>query len=76
MFDWLKDRLKEPTTWLGLGGIAAGVNQAFDVNELGYVAEAAGQAGQAVAAGADPWTAGILAVAGLLGAVLREKGRR
>lgn len=73
---WLKKRFAEPSTFLGLGAAIFGLGQAFKVDEAAGVAEAVGSVGQAMAGGADPWTAGALGIAGVLAAFMREKGDR
>ena len=67
-------RLREPSTWLGLAALIAGGGQLAKINEASAVADAVAGAGQAVASGADPLTAGALAVGGLVAAIMRERG--
>lgn len=40
----MKDRLKEPSTWGGVGLLLMALNQIFDINEAGAVGEAMNQA--------------------------------
>ena len=72
----IMDRVKEPSTYAGAAAMAYGVGELFKIKEAAPAADAIAQAGQAVAGGADPMTAGIMAVAGFLAMVMRERGRR
>ncbi|WP_375595847.1 hypothetical protein ABWI00_06010 [Algihabitans albus] len=76
MFNWFKDRLKEPTTYAGLGMAIYGVGQAFDIREAPAVAEAVGQGGAIVGGGGDLITAGVVTLGGVLAAILGERGQR
>lgn len=73
MFKYLAKRLAEPSTYAGIAAVAMGAGQLFQASEGQAVAEAAGQAGQAVAAGADPYMAGAVALAGLFAAIMRDR---
>lgn len=42
----MKNRLKEPSTWGGVGLLLMALNQIFDINEAGSVGEAINQAAQ------------------------------
>lgn len=72
--NWFLKRLREPSTYLGLAAVTTGVGQLGKVNEAPAVADALMGAGQAVAGGVDPVTAGFIALAGVLGVFLKEKG--
>lgn len=76
MFSWLKDRLKEPTTYAGLGMAIYGVGQAFDIREAPAVAEAVGRAGDVLGGGGDLVTAGVITLGGVVAALLGERGKR
>ncbi|MBX3495664.1 MAG: hypothetical protein KF769_05415 [Parvibaculum sp.] len=73
--DWLKKRLAEPTTYLGLSASIYGVGMLGKVNEAPAVADAISTAAPALAAG-DYVTGIALIVGGALGAFLKEKGGR
>jgi len=75
MWDWLKKRLAEPSTAVGLTVAIAGVGQLAKIDEAPAIAEAVGAAAQV--AGAGDYTGGaVLLIGGLLGAFLGEKGKR
>lgn len=42
----MKDRLREPSTWGGVGLLLMALNQIFDINEAGQVGEAVANAAQ------------------------------
>jgi len=67
-------RLQEPSTYAGIAAIAYGAGEVFKIKEAAQVADAIGGAGQAVASGADPITAAIVGIGGLLSVFLRERG--
>ncbi|WP_341894315.1 hypothetical protein [Ferrovibrio terrae] len=53
--DWLKKRIGERTTWVGLASIIAGVGQIAKVSEAPAVADAVANVGVAVSTGTvDP----------------------
>lgn len=74
--NWLWKRLREPTTWLGLGAAQLGIGQALKIDEAPAIADALTGVGQAVAGGVDPISAGILGIAGIVAALMKEKGNR
>lgn len=72
---WLKDRAKEPTTYLGLSALIYGAGTLAKVNEAPAVADAVTTAAPALAAG--DWATGlVLLIGGLFGAFMKEKGGR
>lgn len=73
MFNWLKKRLNEPTTYIGLGTLVAGAGQVAKINEAPEIASAIVQSGQGFATGDYVSGVGIL-LAGVFGAFMREKG--
>ena len=75
MWDKIKDRLSEPSTWGGLAAATVGVGQVAKINEAPQVAELIGQAGQAAVTG-DYVTAVGMGLFGLLSIFMREKGGR
>mgnify|MGYP005996457981 CR=1 FL=1 len=70
------DRIKEPSTWAGLALTIGGIGQVADIKEAPMVADAVGGMGQALSSGADPISAGVMALAGIAAMFLKEKGRR
>lgn len=73
--NWLKDRAKEPTTYLGTALVISGVGHLAKINEAPAVADAISNAAPALAAG--DWASGLgLVLMGILGAFMREKGGR
>ncbi|MCW5728158.1 hypothetical protein [Parvibaculum sp.] len=73
--DWLKARLKEPTTYLGLSAVIYGGGTLAKVNEAPAIADAVANAAPALSTG-DYATGITLLLGGLLGAFMREKGGR
>lgn len=75
MKNWLKDRAKEPTTYLGAAAVITGVGQLAKINEAPGIADAVTNAAPALATG--DWTTGLgVLLMGILGVFLREKGGR
>ncbi|PKQ07301.1 MAG: hypothetical protein CVT72_03730 [Alphaproteobacteria bacterium HGW-Alphaproteobacteria-11] len=71
--NWLKDRAKEPTTYVGLSAAIYGLGTLAKVNEAPAVADAVSTAAPALAAG--DWATGLLLlIGGALAAVMKEKG--
>lgn len=73
MWDKIKDRFREPSTYAGLAAATVGIGQVAKINEAPQVAELIGQAGQAAVAG-DYMTAGAVGLLGLLSIFMKEKG--
>jgi len=74
--DWLKERAKERTTWLGLATVLTGVGQLAKVEEAPLIADTVAQVGTVVTGGG--WDLPTIATI-ILGAVItgmREKGRK
>jgi len=70
--EYLRKRLTEGSTWGGLGLIALGVGEVFQIREAPQIAEVIGQAGEQVVAG--DWIAGaIVLVTGVVAAFIRDK---
>jgi len=74
MFDFLKKRFSEPSTFAGLAMAILGAGQVAKIDEAPAVADAISGAGQAIASGMDPMTAGIITLAGLASIFMGEKG--
>lgn len=74
--DWFLKRLREPTTYMGLGAAVAGVSQALKIEEGPAVADALAGAGQAMASGHDAVTVIALTFGGVLSAILRERAEK
>ncbi|WP_299394652.1 hypothetical protein [Pelagibius sp.] len=74
MFDYLRKRLKEPSTYLGLGALTLGAGELFKIKEAGDIAGAIGAAGEAVTQGGEGGlvTGLALLVSGIAGAFLKE----
>lgn len=75
MWDKIKQRLAEPSTYAGLALATVGVGQVAKINEAPQVAELIGQAGQAAVNG-DYVTAGGALLFGVLSIFMKEKGGR
>lgn len=75
MFDWLLDRVKEPSTYAGLGVAVGGVGAAFDISEAPAVADALAGAAQGAAAGLPIYVWGPMVIGGIIAAFTGEKGR-
>ena len=75
MWDKIKQRFAEPSTYAGLAAVTVGVGQVAKINEAPQVAELIGQAGQAAVTG-DYVTVGGMGLFGLLSIFMREKGGR
>jgi purine-cytosine permease-like protein len=75
MWDKIKQRFREPSTYAGLAALTVGVGQVAKINEAPQVADVIGQAGQAAVAG-DWVGAGTMGLLGLLSIFMREKGGR
>lgn len=72
---WLKDRAKEPTTYLGLSALIYGAGTLAKVNEAPAVADAVATAAPSLAAG--DWATGlVLLLGGVFGIFMKEKGSR
>lgn len=73
--NWLKDRAKEPTTYLGLSALIYGAGTLAKVNEAPAVADAVATAAPALSSG--DWTTGIASIVlAVLGIFMKEKGSR
>lgn len=70
------DRAKEPSSYAALAAIVGGVGYLFHINEAPAVADAVGQAGQAVASSGSPYIGIGAIVAGFLGVILPERSRQ
>ena len=66
------DRLKEPTTYVGLPMAIVGIGTMFDWDEAGEAAGVVEQVIPSLAAG-DWATGAMLAVGGILGIFMRER---
>jgi len=75
MWNKIKQRFREPSTYAGLAAVTVGVGQVAKINEAPQVAELIGQAGQTAVAG-DWVGAGMMGLLGLLSIFMREKGGR
>lgn len=75
MKNWIKDRSREPTTYLAISQLILGLGGLLKVSEAPAVADSVAQAAGALSAG-DYTTGAVLVVSGLLGIVMREKGKR
>lgn len=75
MWDKIKDRLSEPSTWGGLAAATVGVGQVTKINEAPQVAEVIAQIGQVAITG-DYVTAGAVGLMGLFSVFMKEKGSK
>jgi hypothetical protein len=69
--DYLKKRLREPSSYAGLAALVMGIGQLGKINEAPAIADGIGQVGQAVAGGADPMIALFTIGAGLVASLLK-----
>lgn len=73
MWAWLKMRIREPTTMIGLATVVAGAGQVAKISEAPQIADAIAQSAGPIATG-DYVSGGALLIGGILGAFMREKG--
>lgn len=73
MWDWLKKRFSEPSSWGGVAAVVYGAGVLGKIDEAPQIAEAVGSAGQVIATGDYATGLGMMA-AGILGAFMKEKG--
>lgn len=74
MKNWLKKRMNEPTTYMGLALVLNGVGTLGKIDEAPAIADAIVNAAGPLSSG-DYGTAVSLILGGLLGVLMREKGR-
>ena len=74
MKSWLKKRINEPTTYMGLALVLNGFGTLGKIDEAPAIADAITAAANPMASG-DYTTAATLIMGGLLGVLMREKGR-
>ncbi|WP_417842167.1 hypothetical protein [Terasakiella sp.] len=75
MWEKLKSRFSEPSTYAGLAAATVGIGQVAKINEAPQVAELIGQAGKAAVTG-DYVTTGGMLLFGLVSIFMKEKGNR
>lgn len=75
MWNYIRDRVTEPSTYAGLAGVAYGIGQIFDFDEAGQAGDVLGGAAQAAASGDPVVTIGAI-LAGVLAMFMGEKKRR
>lgn len=73
--DKIKQRLREPTTYLGISALIMGLGQILDINEAHTVAKTVQGAAEPLASG-DYATGGALLLSGILGMFMSEKGQK
>lgn len=73
--DKIKERLREPTTYLGISALIMGIGQLFKINEAPEIAQAVQGAAEPLAGG-DYVTGGGLLISGILAVFMREKGNK
>lgn len=73
--NWLSDRKKEPTTYIGLALLVQGVGALAKIDDAPMIADTIHQAATPLAAG-DYAGAGTLLLGGILGMLMREKGKK
>lgn len=76
MWDFLKKRFSEPSTFVGLGMATLGIGQVAKISEAPAIADAITGTGQAIAAGMDPITAAVVGLAGLVAAFMKDPGSK
>jgi len=73
--DWLKDRAREPSTYLGTALLISGAGQLAKINEAPAIADAVTNAAPALSSG--DWATGLSVILmSVLGIFLKEKGGR
>lgn len=72
MFNWIKGRFAEPSSYGGLAALVYGAGELFKVDEAPAVVAAIGQAGEAAATSGN-WLHGLIALAGGVAIALGEK---
>ena len=72
--DWLKNRLKEPSTFLGLGLLAQAIGALFKLDNVQPVVDTVNAAGASITHG-DYTTAIAVGLTGLLGVFVKEKAK-
>lgn len=75
MWDKIKERFSEKSTYVGLATAAVGIGEVAKINEAPQVADVITQAGKAAATG-DYMTAGAVGLLGLLSIFMKEKGSK
>ena len=73
MKDWLNKRRKEPTTFIGISMLVAALGTIFKADYTQEASEVIAQAAEPIASG-DYTTAITLALGGIMGVFMREKG--
>lgn len=77
LWDKVKQRASEPSTWAGIALATQGAAQVFKLDHGQQVADAVAQTGQAVAAGGGDWKIGAMTLLfGLISVFQREKGKK
>lgn len=67
--DKVLGRLREPSSMAGVATVLVGINQMFDVNEVGKAADVINQAAQQ-----PSWLGAIITALGAAAIIFREKG--
>lgn len=75
MMHKIMERLREPSSYAGLGLLTLGLGELFKVNEAPAIADAINAAGQAVATTGDPLTAAVALAGGILSLIMGERRR-
>jgi len=68
-------RFLEPSSWAGLGLIAAGLGQVVDINEAPAVADAAGAVASSLSV-SPTWQGLLMGAFGALSVILKERGAK
>jgi hypothetical protein len=71
---WLKKRLAEPSTYIGLSLLMQGIGTLGKMDHTAVIADAIQTAGASLAHG-DYTTGAALLVGGILGIFMKEKGK-
>ncbi len=76
MFDWLKNRAREASTYGGLGLVMLGLGDLFKIKEAPAIADGLNQvAGMVAKTGGLNLYGVALTALGVLGAIIKEKGQ-
>lgn len=75
MKNWFKKRAGEPTTYIGFALLIQAIGAFTKMNEAPVIAEAVTQAAEPLAGG-DYIGAATIALGGLLGILMKEKGEK
>lgn len=72
---WIKERMQEASTWLGLSNVILGAGLLFKINEAPEIAKTVENAATPLANG--DWSTAIMLVgSGILGVLFKDKAQK